>query len=139
MSALLLDTNCLLSYVTDRDLAQQALVNEYFQDAASFRCELSIINSVAMEFVFVLKKIYKQEQQEIAYLPTKLHGLPGVTMVSEAPWSMAVSLWPTPFRDYGDAVLAATASHHRLSVITFDQHFRASLIGQRIGCILPKH
>ena len=136
MTTYLLDTNCLLSYITDRSPEQQSVISELPQDASSARCQLVVTNSVAMELVFVLRKVYARSAQETGDVLVNLSKTPGVMFLAEAGWSSVAENWPNPFRDYGDAVLATTARAHQIPVLTFDQQFRATFLKQRIGCSL---
>lgn len=40
MNKYLIDTNCLISFVTDRNPEQQKIISKYFEDAADLKCDL---------------------------------------------------------------------------------------------------
>ena len=50
MTSYIIDTNALLSFVTDRNLKQQEIVSELFERAASLECNILCHQHVVTEF-----------------------------------------------------------------------------------------
>ncbi|MEA3385020.1 MAG: hypothetical protein U9Q89_00975, partial [Thermodesulfobacteriota bacterium] len=61
MQKVVIDTNCLISYVTDRNLKQQEIVSSVLEQAASLKICIYCHFHVISEFIFVLgfKNHYK--------------------------------------------------------------------------------
>ncbi len=76
MNAHLLDTHCLLSYVTDRNRGQLEKVSALIDEAAALRSELYII--VVSEFVHVLAHVYGRDDAFIQQLLAALLAQPGI-------------------------------------------------------------
>jgi len=66
MKKYVVDTNCLISYVTDRNPKQQEEMSDYFEDAADLKSQLVILGSVLVEFVYVLSAVYNVEDVKAA-------------------------------------------------------------------------
>ena len=58
MKRYILDTNALISYVTDRNPDQQRKIARIFQLAAKLREVILCPQNVLTEFIFVLDKVY---------------------------------------------------------------------------------
>lgn len=58
MKKYIIDTNALISFVTDRNAAQQQVVAPLFEAASRLKCTLVCHQSVVTEFVFVMDKVY---------------------------------------------------------------------------------
>jgi predicted nucleic-acid-binding protein len=58
MKKIIIDTNILLSFITDRDLTQQKMASGIFNDASQLKYLILCPQNVLTEFVFVLDKIY---------------------------------------------------------------------------------
>lgn len=122
MKRVVIDTNFLISYVTDRNKEQQEQAAHIF-DAAR-RSHLSILchQNVLTEFVYVLNRIYKVDSSTIS---TMLHDLvitPGIEIVNDLDHLKLLDIWPAKCEDYGDAVLLAYCKVRRDVVLaTFDQ------------------
>ena len=123
MKKYLVDTNCLISFITDRDPGQQKIIAKYFEDAADIECELVIVDSVITELVYVFEKIYMINIKIISDILHSLIETPGITVHKNFDLSKILKLWPDKIRDYGDAVIASHAAGEKLKVITFDQDF----------------
>ena len=106
----LIDTNCLISYVTDRNLAQQEQIAAVIEDASRLRREVYVIGNVVTEFVYVLQSVYEEESEFIRALLSALFTNPGVSYLPTYPLADVLDIWPEQIGDYGDAVIAAAAS-----------------------------
>jgi len=128
MTSVMVDTNVLVSFLTDRDAEQQDRAAELIQRAAARDLELVIHQQVLTELIYVLLNLYGQSRESTAQVVADLLALPGVRVVDAVEWSRVLALWPQPFRDFTDAVLAATCrSGSHESVATFDEAFKRLL------------
>ena len=123
----LIDTNCLISFVTDRNLAQQDRISAIIEDASRLRREVFVIGNVVTEFVYVLQSVYKRENDFIHDLLSALITNPGISYHPAYPLAGVLGVWPEKIGDYGDAVIAATALELRKPVLTFDRSFARQL------------
>ena len=136
MSKYIIDTNCLISFVTDRSAAQQKKIEPYFAMAADFKCTITIDGTTIAEFVYVLEKVYHQPSSEIAELLHSLLVTPGFEIAEKFDIQAILHEWPKHIHDYGDAAIAAVAASRQFIVLTFDRSFGKSLQKQNISCII---
>lgn len=128
MKRILVDTNVLLSFVTDRDLRQQAAASELFERAADRALTLVVAQAAIAECVFVLENAYALPVERVAAVCRKLVSLPGVEILDAVAWELLLELWPAVVTDFGDAVLATVAKAERVDALaTFDRRFRRTL------------
>ena len=132
MKRVVIDTNVVISFLTDRDLRQQKIAAEIFEDAASARLEVVLHQAVITETVYVLRNLYRQAPAAVAAAVRDLIDMPGVILVDEMPWTRLFEIWPGKVESYADAALAAVADsggHEYLA--TFGRGFRKQL--RRLG------
>lgn len=132
MKRIVIDTNVVISFLTDRDLRQQKIAAGIFEDAASARREVVLHQTVITETVYVLQNLYNQAPAAVATAVRDLIDMPGVIVVDEIPWTRLFEIWPGKIETYSDAALAAVADsggHEYLA--TFDMGFRKHL--KRLG------
>lgn len=128
-----IDTNALLSFVTDRNAAQQAIMTGVFEQVAAAQASILCPQNVIAEFVYVMETVYHQPKPSIRSIVTDFIAMPGVTIVDKTDFDTVFSLWPETFEDFGDAVVATCArSVKGASVITFDRRFMRKLTSCRI-------
>lgn len=128
MTQILVDTNVLVSFLTDRDPRQQALAAALFEQAAAGEAEILVHQMVLVEVVFVLGKLYSVPPEQIALYLEDLLRAPGVSILAELSWSRLLDLWPSKMATFTDAALAAVARDLRgVAVATFDQDLSRSL------------
>lgn len=133
MSSLVLDTNALISFVTDRDPVQQAKVALIFEKAARAEVDLLCPQNVLTEFVYVMQRVYGIDPKRIATMIADLLDLPGVTVEDDLDYARLLALWPSRIPDYGDAVIAVVCLVHKGStVVTFDRKLRSTLRAARV-------
>jgi predicted nucleic-acid-binding protein len=53
-----IDTNALISFVTDRNPEQQAKISKIFRTAAQLKSRILCPQNVLTEFIYVLDKVY---------------------------------------------------------------------------------
>ena len=127
----IIDTNCLLSFVTDRHPMQNECMRSVFERTANLEEEILVISNVITEFVYVQLSVYEQGESLIARMVGDLLKHPGVYYHHGFFPDSILELWPDSFGEFGDAVIAAAARHLELPVYTFDRFFRRRL--QRVS------
>jgi predicted nucleic-acid-binding protein len=128
MKELILDTNFLISFVTDRNLAQQEKAAEVFLQATHLKTQLLCPQSVIIEFTYVLEKIYHQPKKHIRQLVADLLVLPGLEVIQKIDFNWVLTFWPDQVADFGDALVAAAAKVRKeAQVATFDKALIHSL------------
>lgn len=128
MKKVIIDTNCLLSFVTDRNVAQQEKVSKLFHDAAQLKAVILCPHHVISEFVFVLSSVYGTEAEKIHSILSDLIVMPGIVTTGEVSIKTILSLWPSLIPDYGDAVVAAICKDSKgTAVVSFDKKFRTAM------------
>ena len=136
MSRILVDTNVLLSFVTDRDPEQQRQAASLFQASTRGLHQLRLHQVVLTELVYVLLNVYRTDPQQVARILGDLLALPGVAVVHGVTWSKVLDLWPGRIGDFGDALLAASALEDRPdSCATFDRRLRSRLEALGVPCL----
>jgi predicted nucleic acid-binding protein len=132
VKSIVIDTNVVISFLTDRDLRQQEIAARLFEDAASARLEVVLHQAVITEVVYVLQNLYNQAPPTVAATIRDLMDMHGIAIADEMPWSRLFEIWPGRIETYADAALAAVAAsggHEYLA--TFDRGFRRQL--NRLG------
>jgi len=120
----IIDTNALISYVTDRNPDQQRKIAEVFEEAAISKGVILCPQNVLTEFIFVLDKVYGVEKNEIQMMVRDFLSLPGVELIHEIDFTALFDLWPDVLRDLGDAIVASVGCLNRGStILTFDLKF----------------
>lgn len=127
MKKIVLDTNVLISFVTDRNQAQQEKAEEILAHAAedaTILCQQEVIS----EFVYALDSVYQVNKQEIRQMLLDFVNMPGVEIVADLDFELIAKLWPERITDYGDAVIAALCKNTGNAVVaTFDRKFSREL------------
>jgi predicted nucleic-acid-binding protein len=124
----IIDTNVLISFVTDRNLSQQEIVTPLFAAASRLKCSLICHQFMLTEFVFVMDKVYGTPKETINTMVRDFIAMPGVEVRQETDFNAVLSLWPSSIADFGDALIAATGKAIKGSVIvTFDEKFKSAL------------
>ena len=128
MKKIIIDTNALISFVTDRKPAQQEKIARLFDSATRLKVRVLCPQNVLTEFVYVMDAVYGIEKAEIRDIIRDFINLPGIEFVDQVNLRALFELWPEKIRDYGDAIIAAVCRNIRgASVATFDRKFRANL------------
>ena len=119
-----IDTNVVISFVTDRDLKQQARAAELFGAAGAGEHVLVLHQAVITEAVYVMHNGYEIEPSAVMAVMRDLVALPGVVAVDRVEWRDIWSLWPRRIKDFGDACLTAVAQAGAFDALaTFDAAF----------------
>jgi predicted nucleic-acid-binding protein len=128
MKKYIIDTNALISFVTDRSPAQQSIVSPLFESASRLKCTLVCHQFVLTELVFVMGKVYGTPKETINSMVRDFITMPGVELYQQTDFSLLLSFWPSKIADFGDALLAATGKAIKGStIVTFDEKFKSAL------------
>ncbi len=124
---ILIDTNVVISAVTDRNEQQREKAETLFRSAAAGSSELALPQFVLFESSFVLGNLYGVDESTIAEILRELTRMPGTTVIHELPIATWFEIWPNRIRDVADAALASIAMERAWEVATFDQQFARRL------------
>lgn len=128
MKRFVIDTNVIISFVTDRNPGQQDLAADLFESAAQLKSEILCHQHVITEFVYVLDRVYHVPKQEIRMMLHDFMHMPGAEIIHDIDFKQVFSFWPDHIHDFGDAVVASTGSMYKNAVIaTFDRTFAHQL------------
>ena len=128
MKKYVIDTNALISFVTDRNLAQQEKVAPIFEAASRLKCFIICHQFVLTEFIFVMDKVYGTPKETINSMLRDFITMPGVELYQQTDFNVLLSLWPSKIADFGDALIATAAKTMKGStIVTFDEKFKSAL------------
>ncbi len=128
MKKVIIDTNALISFVTDRNPPQQEKVARVFDNAANLRTLIFCPQNVLTEFIYVMDKIYGFERKKIADMAADFLATPGIEILHEVNFETVLDVWPGTMSDFGDAVIVSLAKTIKDgSVLTFDRNLRTAL------------
>lgn len=138
MKKYIIDTNALISFVTDRNVEQQLRISSLFREAALLKKMIYCPQNVLTEFVYVMEKVYLISRSDIKTMVGDFLVLPGVKIVHEIDFKTVFSFWSDAIPDFGDAVVASVCRSIKKSAIaTFDQKFISRL--KRVGLEVFAH
>jgi predicted nucleic-acid-binding protein len=138
MKSFVIDTNCILSYFTERNPHQQAIMAPYFQQCANGEAQFLILENVKVELVYVLDTVYKVQKATIGNLIRDLFDSPGIGYAPVSEPKAELALWPEKVKDHTDAVLAQYAKTRHVPILTFDREFAGQLKKLAIKHLLLK-
>ena len=122
MKKYIIDTNALISFVTDRNLKQQQVMKDVFETASLLKAIILCHSHVLTEFIYVMEKVYQVPPDEIKDMITDFMILPGVKVVQGIDFKTVFNYWPKVITDLGDALVAALCKAQKGSIVlTFDQ------------------
>ena len=91
MKNYIIDTNALISFVTDRNPAQQDKIANLLDNAAQLKVRVLCPQNVLTEFIYVMDSVYRIGKAEIRDLVKDFIILPGVEIVHQEIRSFRVS------------------------------------------------
>ena len=127
MKKYIIDTNALISFVTDRNPDQQQKVAPLFESAANLKALILCHQYVLTEFIYVMDRVYQVPKEEIRRIITDLVDMPGIEVINEIDFTAVLSCWPDPIPDFGDAVIASVSKIRKSAIVTFDRKFAKNL------------
>lgn len=128
MKKYVIDTNALISFVTDRNPSQQEAVAPLFAAASRMKCSLICHQFVLTEFVFVMDKVYETPKETINAMVRDFIAMPGVELLHETDFKALLAFWPATTADFGDAIVAVAGKATKGAIIvTFDEKFKSAL------------
>ena len=137
MKKYIIDTNALISYVTDRNLDQQKKITKIFQEVVRLKGVILCPQNVLTEFIYVLDKVYGISKNDIQMMVKDFLAMPGIELVHEIDFVTVLKLWPKAISDFGDAIVASLGDLYKESVIvTFDLKFIHTL--KKLGLPVEK-
>lgn len=132
MKRYIIDTNSLISFVTDRNPHQQRRIAQIFQDVARMKGMILGHQNVLTEFIHVMDKVYGVPKEEIKMMVRDFIAMPGIEVIHEVDFDMLLTYWPESIADLGDAIIASLCKTYKGSIIlTFDLKFINTL--KRLG------
>jgi len=118
------DSNVVVSFVTDRNAAQLQQAAELFGGAAEGQHVVVVPHSVISESVYVLGNVYGVTASTVSSTMNDLLSLAGVMAVDDADWPIIWNTWPRHIKDFGDACVAAVGRAGAFDALaTFDLAF----------------
>ena len=137
MKKYIIDTNALISYVTDRNPVQQKRIAKIFQEVVRWKGIILCPQNVLTEFIYVLDKAYGIPKNDIRMMVKDFLATPGIELVHEIDFPTVLKFWPEAITDFGDAVVASLGHLYQGSVIvTFDLKFIHTL--KKLGLPVEK-
>lgn len=124
---ILIDTNVVISAVTDRNDRQRERAEALFRAAAAGASGLALPQFVLFESCYVLRNLYGVAESTASEMLRELIRMPETTVIHELPLETWFAIWPSRIRQLADAALASLALDRRWEVATFDQQFARRL------------
>ena len=133
MKKVIIDTNCLLSFISDRNPDQQEKIASLFNRAKQLKKMIVCHHHVISEFVYILTSVYSLKSATVRQMVADLISMPGIIISSDVDIQTVLSFWPEHIPDYGDAVLAAYCKQTKgTKIASFDKKFNNALTKVRL-------
>jgi len=128
------DTNVILSLVTDRDPSQQERAAGLFAAALAGEHVVVVHQTVISEVAYVMCSFYGIKPGKVRAALRDVLALPGVVAIDALDWSAVWKLWPRSVKDLGDACLVAVGKSDAFDALaTFDVAFSKRLRRQGLS------
>ncbi len=106
MRKCIIDTNALISFVTDRNPGQQDKIAKLLDDAVHLKVRVLCPQNVLTEFIYVMDAVYNIRKTEIKDIIKDFINLPGIEIIHRVNLKTLFEFWPEKVPDYGDAIIA---------------------------------
>jgi predicted nucleic-acid-binding protein len=117
-----IDTNALISFVTDRNLAQQQKIADLLDGAVRLKSTILCPQNALTEFVYVLDKVYATPKRQIRSMIKDFLKLPGIKVLNDVDFESVLDFWPDRLPDFGDAIVASVCRSNKGAIAaTFDR------------------
>ncbi len=124
MKTYIIDTNALISFVTDRNPDQQQKIAGIFQNTAQSKSLILCHLNVLTEFVYVMDTVYNISKKAIHKMVKDFIAMPGIEVINEIDLNTVLSYWPESIPDFGDAIVASLCKANKAAIVTtFDRKF----------------
>lgn len=124
----IIDTNALISFVTDRNPEQQKKIAPLFESAAHLKSVILCHQHILTEFIYLMDRVYSVPKVEISRMIAAFIEMPGIEIIHKVDFNTLLSFWPDPLPDFGDALIASVGKTMKgSSIVTFDRKFAAGL------------
>ena len=124
----IIDTNALISFVTDRNPEQQKKIAPLFESAAHLKSVILCHQHILTEFIYVMDRVYSVPKVEIGRMIAAFIEMLGIEIIHKVDFNTLLSWWPDPLPDFGDALIASVGKTMKgSSIVTFDRKFAAGL------------
>jgi len=114
----IVDTNALISFVTDRNPAQQDKIANLLDSTAQLKVRVLCPQNVLTEFVYVMDSVYRIGKTEIRDIVKDFIILPGVEIVHQISLKTLFTFWP---EKVPDRKFKAKLKKLGLSALSFDK------------------
>jgi len=116
-----IDTNALLSFLTDRNVEQQKKVEKYLDRAIRGELSIIVIENVITELVYVMQSVYHTPKNIIGKTLKALEENPGISIDGHFDLKALLQIWPESVHDYDDALIVLYALEKNCEILTFDK------------------
>ena len=135
MKKILIDTNSLISFITDRNEEQQKIISEFINNAAEHNINIILLDIVISEFVYVLEAVYNFKNKMISQMLKDIQKTTGFIIQPYFDFDRVIDIWPDRVNDYWDSILASYAFAKKLPVLTFDKKLQNQLKKMKVQVI----
>lgn len=118
----LCDTNVIVRYLLGETTPQGKEASDLFERTLSGQVKVIIMEAVFVETMFVLSKVYHVPRSELGQTMVHFLQYKGIINDAKTIWIQALNLYAKSNFHIVDCLLAATSKHHKVNLMTFDQH-----------------
>jgi len=118
------DTNTIIRYLLKDDLDQYAIADTFFQKVLIGQEKAVIMESVLVECIYVLTKIYKVPKKEAADIMIELLHYKGIQNQNRKELVSALNCFSENNLDIVDCILCVFARQQGYALFTFDKNLQ---------------